>query len=52
MDGRITARDRRDHAGRRVAVRVRERLPRCRPAGPGSRGRSGRRRRPTATGRS
>ena len=45
--GRNANRDRRDHDGRSVAVRVRKRLPGCRPAGAGSRGRS-RRRKPKA----
>jgi Enoyl-(Acyl carrier protein) reductase len=39
--GRIAAGDRRDHRRRCVAVGVRQRLPRRRPAGPGSWGRSG-----------
>jgi hypothetical protein len=41
--GRIPARDRRDHDGPSVAVRVRERLPRRHPARPDSRRRPGRR---------
>ena len=49
--GRIAARDRRGHDRRSVAVRVRERLPRRRPAGPGSRRRSGRHRRRRRGGR-
>jgi hypothetical protein len=41
--GRITRRDRCGHCGRCVAVRVRKRLRRRRPAGPGPRVRPGRR---------
>ena len=41
--GRIAVGDRRDDDGRGVAVRVRERFPRRRPAGPDPGGRSGRR---------
>ena len=40
--GRNASGDRCEHDRRSVAVRVRKRLPRCRPAGSGSRRRSGR----------